>query len=88
MFISLIANYRLTIENMQDSLLADTPDEANTVDRHTMVPLVTARPKNYVRTTCFGIPAPLRDWCHTGWAITSAGAVPRNFTVHNKDTKK
>jgi hypothetical protein len=30
---------------MQDSLLADTPDEVDTVDRRTMVQLVTARPK-------------------------------------------
>jgi hypothetical protein len=65
--ISLPTNYRLTIENMLDSLLADKADEVNTVDRRTMVPLVTARPRNYVRTTCCGIPASLRDWQGTRW---------------------
>ena len=87
LFHSLLITDRLTIENMQDSLLADTLDEvAQLVDSHTMVPRVTARTKNYVRTTCFEIPASLRDWCHTQRTTTSAGAVPRNFTVHKKDT--
>ena len=68
--------HRQTIENMQDSVLADRPDEVTQAYNDAQKSMFT---------TCFGIPASLRDWCNTKWTITSAGAVPRNFTVH-KDT--